>query len=59
MTRAQIRGMDVFLNKAKCDSCHEGVNFTSNAYANLAIGTDKPGSFGLGQIQNSHAPRYL
>jgi cytochrome c peroxidase len=36
--------MDVFLNKAKCDSCHEGVNFTSNAYANLGIGTDKPDS---------------
>jgi cytochrome c peroxidase len=42
MTPAQVRGMDVFLSKAKCDSCHEGVNFTSNAYANLGIGTDKP-----------------
>jgi cytochrome c peroxidase len=42
MTRAQIRGMDVYFNKAKCDQCHEGVNFTANAYANLGIGTDKP-----------------
>jgi cytochrome c peroxidase len=42
MTPAQVRGMDVYFNKAKCDQCHEGVNFTANAYANLGIGTDKP-----------------
>jgi cytochrome c peroxidase len=38
----QVRGMDVFFNKAKCDACHEGINFTLNAYHNLGIGTDKP-----------------
>jgi cytochrome c peroxidase len=38
LTRAQVRGMDVYFNKAKCDQCHEGVNFTANAYANLGIG---------------------
>jgi cytochrome c peroxidase len=42
LTAAQIRGLDVFTNKAKCDQCHEGVNFTTNAYHNLGIGTDKP-----------------
>jgi len=42
MTPAQVRGLDVFLNKAKCDACHEGVNFTSNMYANLGVGADKP-----------------
>ena len=42
MTASQIRGMDVYFNKAKCDQCHEGVNFTSNMYANLGVGTDKP-----------------
>ncbi len=42
MTPSQIRGMDVYLNKAKCDQCHEGINFTSNAYHNLGVGTDKP-----------------
>jgi cytochrome c peroxidase len=31
----------VFFDKAKCDSCHEGVNFTLNAYANLGVGADK------------------
>jgi cytochrome c peroxidase len=42
MTPAQVRGMDVFVNKAKCDSCHEGANFTLNMYANIGVGMDKP-----------------
>jgi cytochrome c peroxidase len=42
MTPAQVRGMDIYFNKTKCDQCHEGVNFTANAYANLGVGTDKP-----------------
>lgn len=42
MTPSQIRGMGVYLNKAKCDQCHEGINFTSNMYANLGVGSDKP-----------------
>jgi cytochrome c peroxidase len=42
MTAAQIRGMNVFFDKAKCDQCHEGINFTTNMYANLGVGTDKP-----------------
>jgi cytochrome c peroxidase len=42
LTAAQVRGMDVFVNKAKCDQCHEGVNFTLNAYHNLGVGADKP-----------------
>lgn len=42
LTAAQIRGFDVFQNKAKCDQCHEGINFTTNAYHNLGVGTGKP-----------------
>jgi cytochrome c peroxidase len=42
MTAVQIRGLDVFVNKAKCDQCHEGINFTTNAYHNLGVGMDKP-----------------
>ena len=41
LSAAQVRGMDVYLNKAKCDQCHEGVNFTSNSYANLGVGADQ------------------
>jgi cytochrome c peroxidase len=32
LSAAQVRGMDVFFNKAKCDQCHEGIVFTSNSY---------------------------
>jgi cytochrome c peroxidase len=42
MSAAQVRGMRVFVDKAKCDACHEGVNFTLNSYANLGVGSDKP-----------------
>ena len=42
MSAGQVRGMSVFFDKAKCDQCHEGANFTLNAYANLGVGTDKP-----------------
>ena len=42
LTAGQIRGFDVYFNKAKCDQCHEGVNLTANSYHNLGVGTDKP-----------------
>lgn len=42
MTAQQVRGMSVFFDKAQCDKCHEGANFTLNAYANLGVGSDKP-----------------
>ncbi len=42
LTDAQYRGLHVFEGKAKCDQCHEGINFTTNAYHNLGVGTDKP-----------------
>jgi cytochrome c peroxidase len=42
LTASQIRGMNVYFNKAKCDQCHEGINFTTNAFHNLGVGMDKP-----------------
>ncbi len=42
LTAAQVRGMDIYFNKAKCDQCHEGINFTLNSYHNLGVGMDKP-----------------
>lgn len=42
MTAQQVRGMKLYFGKAKCDQCHEGVNFTSNGFHNLGVGTDKP-----------------
>jgi cytochrome c peroxidase len=35
--------MEIFFsNNARCDSCHEGINFTNGKYANVGIGMDKP-----------------
>ena len=42
LSDAQARGLHVFQGKAKCDQCHEGINFTTNAYHNLGVGSDKP-----------------
>jgi cytochrome c peroxidase len=41
MPAEAVRGHEVFL-KAQCDACHEGANFTSNMYANIGVGIDKP-----------------
>lgn len=36
-------GMTIFFsNKARCDSCHEGINFTAGKFTNIGIGMDKP-----------------
>ncbi len=56
MSAAQVRGMHVFVDVAKCDKCHEGANFTLNAYANLGIGTDKPEP-DTGRFAVTHDPR--
>jgi cytochrome c peroxidase len=42
MSAAQVRGMDVYFNQAKCDQCHEGINLTANSYHNIGVGADKP-----------------
>jgi cytochrome c peroxidase len=42
MTAEQVRGMKVFFDKAKCDRCHIGFNFTDGSYENIGIGMDKP-----------------
>ncbi len=42
LTDSQKRGMTVFFsNNARCDSCHEGFNFTNGKYANVGIGMDR------------------
>jgi cytochrome c peroxidase len=43
MTESQARGMNIFFsNNARCDACHDGAAFTTNQFANIGIGMDKP-----------------
>jgi cytochrome c peroxidase len=42
MSASQVRGMNVFFNKAACDGCHLGFNFTDGSFVNVGIGMDKP-----------------
>ena len=56
MSPEQIRGLSVFVDKAKCDRCHENSNFTLNAYANIGIGMDKPDP-DVGRYSQTKDPR--
>ncbi|QDV36617.1 Cytochrome c551 peroxidase precursor [Tautonia plasticadhaerens] len=40
LTESQRRGMDVFFNKAACDACHLGFNFSDESFVNIGIGYD-------------------
>jgi cytochrome c peroxidase len=42
LTPQQVRGMQVFFEKAQCDRCHIGFNSTDGAYLNTGIGMDQP-----------------
>ncbi len=56
MTAQQVRGWEVFRDKAKCDQCHEGINFTTNAYHNLGVGMDKANP-DVGRYGVTHNPQ--
>jgi cytochrome c peroxidase len=56
LTAEQVRGMSVFFDRASCDHCHQGANFTLNAYTNSGVGTDKPDP-DVGRYAVTHDPR--
>lgn len=40
MTEAQVRGLNIFKEKARCDQCHVGPNFSDEKFHNVGIGWD-------------------
>jgi cytochrome c peroxidase len=56
LTPEQLRGRSLFFDKARCARCHDGPNFTLNAYANLGVGMDQPNP-DLGRYAVTHNPR--
>ena len=41
MSQGAQRGLDLFRDKAKCDQCHSGFNFTDEDYHNIGMGMDR------------------
>jgi cytochrome c peroxidase len=56
LTPEQVRGRSLFFDKARCARCHDGPNFTLNAYANLGVGMDQSNP-DLGRYAVTHNPR--
>ena len=50
MSPAAIRGMDLFEHKAGCTNCHNGPNFTNDAFHNLGMAS---ADIGRGKITPS------
>lgn len=42
LTLSAKRGLILFREKANCETCHTGFNFTDESYHNLGVGMDKP-----------------
>ena len=42
LTAAQKRGLDVFMNKADCATCHTPPTFSNGRYYNAGVDADKP-----------------
>lgn len=38
LNEAEVRGMELFNGKARCATCHSGVNFTDERYHNIGVG---------------------
>jgi cytochrome c peroxidase len=56
MSRAALRGMDLFNGKAHCTACHSGPIFSDQSFHNLGVGMDKPNpDVGRSKITNDPA----
>jgi len=38
---SELRGLELFEGKARCNQCHSGFNFTDEEYHNIGVGWDK------------------
>lgn len=41
LNESEVRGMTLFLSKAKCVQCHSGPNFSDSQFHNLGVGMNK------------------
>ena len=47
MTPAEIRGLKLFVGKAKCASCHSGYNFTDESFHNIGLNSKDKGRYAV------------
>ncbi|MCT8139332.1 c-type cytochrome [Anaerobacillus sp. CMMVII] len=47
LSSQEIRGLDLFVGKAFCITCHNGENLTDNEYYNLGINSDDKGRYAV------------
>ncbi len=38
LNQTQLIGFDIFLHEGRCNSCHNGFNFTNESYTNIGLG---------------------
>lgn len=49
MSPSAIRGLELFVGKANCIACHDGVNFTDDSFHNIGIDNGDLGRYELDQ----------
>lgn len=55
MSKAALRGMNLFNGKAHCTPCHSGPAFSDQGFHNLGVGMDRPAP-DLGREAHTHKP---
>ena len=57
LTASQKRGLILFMGKASCVGCHNGVNFSDNLYHNLGVKQEGPEKEDLGRFAVTNDPK--
>ncbi len=57
LTDSEKRGLILFVGKASCVGCHNGVNFTDNLYHNLGVKQEGPAKEDVGRFAVTNDPK--
>tara|TARA_B110000211_G_scaffold179894_1_gene203535 strand:- start:47 stop:1075 length:1029 start_codon:yes stop_codon:yes gene_type:complete len=50
LSKNEIKGLDIFLNKGRCVQCHKGPNFSDNDFHNTGVITDDIGRYEFDRV---------
>jgi cytochrome c peroxidase len=54
MSPSAMRGLQLFVGKARCDKCHDGANFTDDSFHNIGIGGKDEGRYKVNKNKNKN-----